>query len=426
MSDAFQRSAESVPAQQVLGDMSAILEAARSVAGLVDLDHVLEHVVHQAAEIARAELASCWLVDEAAGCLRARVSDDAKDMIVPLGTGLVGHVAEHRETVVVNDAANDPRFYRGVDEKTGFVTHSIMALPLLASSGRVVGVLQILNKVDGDFSSYDRELMEAFAGLMAVLLDKAQLASEQFERQRLEAAMELAHVIQERLLPRTAPTHPRMRLAGRSIPAASAGGDYFDFLETDTGTLLVVGDATGHGPGPALLMASARAALHVLVQRTGDPGELLSALNEQLCRDTDGEMFMTLVIVALSPAGDNFTYAGAGHQPPVLLRRGDKVEVALGGMPAGILEDALFETMGPIPLEPGDTLFLGTDGLWEASDPDGNQLGIEPLIEVLNGHAEPDIAGALEALFALVDRHLSGKAPDDDLTAIVARVLSVS
>ena len=66
MSDAFQRSAESVPTRRVIGDMSAILEAARSVAGLVDLDHVLEHVVHQAAEIAGAELASCWLVDEAA------------------------------------------------------------------------------------------------------------------------------------------------------------------------------------------------------------------------------------------------------------------------------------------------------------------------------------------------------------------------
>jgi sigma-B regulation protein RsbU (phosphoserine phosphatase) len=80
-------------------------------------------------------------------------------------------------------------------------------------------------------------------------------------------------------------------------------------------------------------------------------------------------------------------------------------------MPAGILEDALFETKGPIPLEPGGTLFLGTDGLWEARDPDGNQLGIKPLIKVLNGHTGPDIAGALAALFACLDNHLSGQAP---------------
>jgi phosphoserine phosphatase len=422
MSDAFQRSAESVPTRRVIGDMSAVLDAARAVAGLVDPYEVLEHVVHRAAEIARAELASCWLVDEKAGCLRARVSDDAKDMVVPLGTGVVGHVAQHRETVVVNDTAADPRFFAGVDEKTGFVTRNLMALPLLAGSGRVVGVLQILNKVAGDFSSYDRELMEAFAGLMAVLLDKAQLAKEQLERRRLEAAMALAQVVQERLLPRTAPTHPRIELAGRSIPAESAGGDYFDFLETDAGTLLVMADATGHGVGPALLMASARAALHVLVQRTRDPGELLTAVNEQLCRDTDGEMFMTLVIVALAPDGDSFTYALAGHQPPVLLRRGDSAEVALGGLPAGILEDSVFETLGPIGLESGDTLFLGTDGLWEASDPDGNQLGIEPLLEVLHEHAEVDIATTLSALFDRVDNQIGDQAPDDDRTAIIARV----
>lgn len=165
---------------QEVGRFKQLIEVATTLNSTVHLDELLGKIMASATDLVNAETSSLLLADEQTEDLTFAVVDGdvatvLADQKVPAGQGVAGWALEHREPVVVDDPANDGRFYQGVDTGSGFVTRSLMAIPLLVKD-RPVGVLEMINKVGGGgFTPLDVEIGKALASFAAVAIDNAEM-----------------------------------------------------------------------------------------------------------------------------------------------------------------------------------------------------------------------------------------------------------
>ena len=251
------------------------------------------------------------------------------------------------------------------------------------------------------------------------------------ERKKAEAELRenqeqfrVAREIQQRLFPKGAPAIEGFEIAGSSFPADAAGGDYFDYLPMLHNQLgVVLGDVSGHGIGPALLMAETRAYLRVLTGRRDNVGEILTRANAILAEDVGASRFITLFMLRLDPTSRSFAYVSAGHPPGYLMSATGKIKQPLPrtGLPLGRRPNTEYVESPLIPVEPGDLIVLLTDGIEEASDADDVLFGIERALDVVRENSDRSPALIVRALYEAV-QSFAGKGPQlDDVTAIVIR-----
>lgn len=236
----------------------------------------------------------------------------------------------------------------------------------------------------------------------------------------------VAREIQQRLFPKSAPLLEGFDIAGATYPAEATGGDYFDYLPMLNDRWgIIVADVTGHGVGPALLMAETRAYLRVLAGRREDVGEILTRANGVLAEDVGSERFVTLFLARLDPKERTLVYASAGHPPAYVLDAAGKVKQTLPrtGVPLGIQPDTKYLPAAEIKLESGDLLLALTDGIEESAAVDDSLFGIERLLEVVRARQKEPAQQIVHALYA-ASREFSQNTPQmDDVTAIVIKVL---
>ena len=253
------------------------------------------------------------------------------------------------------------------------------------------------------------------------------------ERKRTERALRdnaeqfrVAREIQQRLFPKASPAIPGYDIAGVTHPAEATGGDYFDFLPMLNDRWgFVVGDVTGHGLGPALLMAETRAYLRTLLGAREDVGLILSRANRLLAEDVGQEYFVTMFLARLDPATRQLDYASAGHPPAFVLGADGvlKKQLKRTGVPLGIMPDTQYTADTSHRLEPGDLLLLLTDGVEEAMAPDSSFFGHERALQVVKDHRHRPAREIIDILCQAV-RDFSGDTPQlDDITGVVIKVL---
>jgi sigma-B regulation protein RsbU (phosphoserine phosphatase) len=264
-----------------------------------------------------------------------------------------------------------------------------------------------------------QELGEVFSGMGPRLREHA----------KMKHSLELAMEIQQNLLPDEPPQVEGLEVHGKTRYCDETGGDYFDFIDlTRVGNALgvVVGDVSGHGIPAALLMASARSVFRVHAENSpNDPAVAIAALNRTLVRDTTDESFMTLFYALVDIPQRMLYWTAAGHDPAILLRRaGGEIEhLGSPALPAGLFEEADYTRSGPVKLESGDILVIGTDGIWEARNPEENMYGRERLQEELAACREASAEGIYEAIMASVLEFMAGRPPEDDITLVVVKAL---
>jgi sigma-B regulation protein RsbU (phosphoserine phosphatase) len=268
----------------------------------------------------------------------------------------------------------------------------------------------------------------------ASLLEQAEAERQQIEKSRIEAQrallatekeFDLARVIQQRLFPAAAPELPGFDLSGASYPAVATGGDYFDYIPLANDCLgVVIADVAGHGFGPALLMAGVRAYLRALALTRADLREIVPLANRALFADTAARAFATLLLAQLDPKARTLVYISAGHMTGYVLDRAGAVKALLEGtaLPLGIEPDASFTPAPPIQLEPGDIIFLPTDGIIEARSPEGTWFDTERALDVLRANRDKSSRQIIEALFGAIQQFCRGETPHDDMTTIVIKV----
>lgn len=255
---------------------------------------------------------------------------------------------------------------------------------------------------------------------------------------RLSRSMELAQEIQQRLLPGEAPQVHGLSIARLSTYCDETGGDYYDFVPMADGRLaLVVGDVSGHGVPSALLMATARAFLRQRVDmaaRTAsdgatngvsdDPALVVGDINRRLTADVfESGQFMTLFYCDYDPATRLLRWVRAGHDPALLLdpETGEFGELKGPGLVLGVDGDHVYETSS-ITLAPGQTLVIGTDGIWEMHDAEGRMFGHEAFMETVAAHAAQGPDAVVAAVAEALEIHRGGAPAQDDVTLVVARV----
>jgi GAF domain-containing protein len=159
--------------------LERLLEISSLLNATLELDELLGQIMASATELTGAETSSLLLLDDEAGELTVEVATGAPGEAiarehVPAGQGIAGWVVEHGEPANVSDPKSDPRFYGGIDEKTGFETKSILAVPMTTRE-RTIGVIEVINKRDGTFDHRDQRVAEALANHAAIAVDNARL-----------------------------------------------------------------------------------------------------------------------------------------------------------------------------------------------------------------------------------------------------------
>jgi phosphoserine phosphatase RsbU/P len=405
-----------------------IFEYAAQIGAELDPDRLLVLNANLARDLSGAERCSVWLAEPAAQAFRTVVAHGVGELRLPFGQGLVGACYDARESIVVNDAASDPRFFRQMDEKTSFRTESVLAIPLLATDGRPLGVLQALNK-PGGFSNDDVSLLGLAAAYSASALENNRNRKDAESARALHRELEIAKEVQMRLFPAAMPTVSGIDISAFCSPAKSIGGDYYDLIEFADGRIaFTVGDVAGKGIPAAVLMASLQASLRT--QLVGDPGSLaalMRSFNDTILSSVMPGRYSTLFCGLYDPHSGNLDYVNCGHVAPFLFRsEGYHERLDVGGPPVGLLRGAAFEA-GSTSIHAGDVLFCCSDGISEVVNEDGEMWEEDDLLRLIQGllasgsPASFSSESLVDGIARSVRAYMRNAEPADDMTMLVIR-----
>lgn len=401
--------------------MKLVLDTSRLLTVTADLDALLMGIAEAATSLLGAERASIFLHDAKSNELWTKVALGAKEIRVPCTAGIVGHVFGTNALLEVARPYEDARFNREVDRRTGFLTRNLLTTPLRDIDDRPLGVLQVVNRIGGDFTPGDRTLVELLADQAGVAIQRHRFQQEVIRSAGLRHEMGLAQRVQQAMIPQTPPTIPNIRVAGWSRPASVTGGDCFDYWKLDDGRLgIFLGDASGHGIAPAIVVSQARTLVRALSEINCDPTYLLTRVNARLAEDLETGRFVTAFVGCLSSSGE-LRWSSAGHGP-IFLRgaRGEKVEVLEPlAPPIGILPELPCEAGKVVQLEPGGCLIVMSDGVFEARSATDKLFETARVIDLLNQCVNDSPEQTLACLQRAVWEWQGNDEPIDDQSVVI-------
>jgi len=250
------------------------------------------------------------------------------------------------------------------------------------------------------------------------------LAVLKTERERIESELRIARDIQMSMVPSTFPRHEGLDMYASMSPAREVGGDLYGYVEQDERLYFCVGDVSGKGVPSSLFMAQATRLFQTLARQRKQPAEICTQMNDALSgEDNENGMFVTFFLGVIDLHSGHLSFCNAGHNPPVIggsTSKGDFLEMEANA-PLGLWPD--LEYVGEeIDTIKGRPLFIYTDGLNEAENPQQQQFGDDRLLTILRHTNFESSQQVIETLAAEVEKHRNGAEPNDDLTMMCIRV----
>ena len=401
--------------------LKAVLEIARNLGQALSLEVVLARVLDSLFKIfSQADRGFVVLKHRDGGPLlpkavKYRQIDD--DTTARISRTVVREVMDRKEAILSADAASDTRFNMA-QSIADYQIRSMMCAPLIDSEDRALGVIQI-DTLDqrSRFKQDDLEVLASVAAQVAVAVENAQLHEQALHQQALERDLQLAHRVQQGIVPAKAPDVSGYQFFHYYDAANQVGGDYYDYIPLARGRLAVVlADVSGKGVAAALLMAKLSGEVRYQFAIEPDPAAAVGHINETFSRPDWEDRFVTFVAALLDPLEHRLTIVNAGHMAPLLRRADGRVEM-LGdkqaGLPLGVTDDFPYEcTEGK--LEAGDCLTLFTDGISEAMNAGGQMYGTGRLVEQI-GQPAPGVAELGQKILEDVQRFVGGYPQSDDM-----------
>ena len=401
--------------------LRTLAHLSQEFSSILALDELLRKIAKTMYALIAFDAFSVLLLDPEAKVLRHRFSERYDERVnldnIPLGKGITGAAAESREPVRVVDTLADPRYIASHPD-----IRSEVAVPLIVQD-RVVGVMDLESSVIGYFTEEHVRLLALLAPQIASSVENARLYEEIATReQRMEQDLKAAYSVQSVLLPREAPPIAGLDIAIRLRPAREISGDVYDFFEHGADQAIIAfGDVSGKGAAAALYGALVSGLLRTLAHRKRSPAELLSLLNNVLRERKIEAQYVTLIILVWDSVLRKFTMANAGSAPPMLCRRGQVIKPHVEGVPAGLLDDRVYEQVD-LAVESGDVLLLYSDGVTDQLNPREEEYGRQRLARVLRKACDHQAEAIAGSVLADLDAFTSGAPAFDDQTLIVVKV----
>jgi serine phosphatase RsbU (regulator of sigma subunit) len=312
--------------------------------------------------------------------------------------------------------------------------NSLIAVPLRVQE-QDLGLLVVINKLSEgereweEFTPQDASLLNAVADQASIAIANARMHEVIDEQERLEREIEIARRVQESLLPERFPEISGYNISAFSRAARQIGGDYYDFVWMDDHRLaIVVADVAGKGIPGALTMATLRSALRALVKQTRGAKELAIVLNDFIFEDLKRDVFISVTLGVLDIHSNRIDLIRAGHEPIILTsRQGKSTEQFIpDGIAMGIDRGSLFrESLEEFTyeMEPGDLIFLYTDGVTEAMNQKREEYTHERLVRLLEDHRDKDVNALFEVLREDLREFTGDSPPHDDVTVVAIQKL---
>jgi len=423
---AAQRQFAAAESQKQIQQLSLLFEATRLLNSTLDLAELLDLILRIAKTEVKAERGTVFLVDRQNKELWSIVAQglESAEIRVPFGRGVAGHVAETGKPINVEDAYTLEFFDRSFDQKFNYRTKSLLCLPIRHRSNEIVGVIQLLNSVNGKFTAEDQEFLEKLSGHMAMALENARLHREALEKQRMERDLAVARNIQQSLLPQTPPVVHGYDIWVTNEPCFECGGDYYDFLSLGPSTLLVVvADVEGKGVASALVMSNLQATLRALSMHLHSLEVLMLSLNEMMFNDTKSEKYLSCFLGLVDTKRNGLHYINAGHCPPILVSGvdGSFQKLEKGGTVVGLFPDVEYER-GSLQMAPGDILVLSTDGISEACNINEDEFETEGIAASVAKHRHLPAREIVSLVLAEVNEFARGGPHIDDKVLMVVKL----
>ncbi|HEV7486844.1 MAG TPA: SpoIIE family protein phosphatase [Thermoanaerobaculia bacterium] len=349
--------------------------------------------------------------------VKLRRLDATESNDLAISRTLLRDVVDGRKVVSYFDSEQNDKFARAQSIIAQRIRSAVCA-PLLVADA-VLGVLYIdYTSARGVVAEDDVRLLAQIARFAAVTLERTRLREEAFAKAKIDEELRTAYTIQRRLLPDALPEIAGYCFAGANRPCKTVSGDYYDVVVRPDGRIyFVIADVSGKGITAALVMSSVATAFAIFTRHDPTPADLLRDINETLAPKTSPSKFVTMVAGVLDPATGIVSFANAGHVAPLLVSKNGVEAMHSTDIVVGILPNAQYRNQS-LTLAAGDSLVLFTDGVTEAENIAEEQLGLDPVCEMLRTMHGRDA----DAILDTIDTHVHefiGEVPNgDDVTML--------
>ena len=404
-----------------------LAEIGREVASVLDLDELFTRIAQLTKRVIEYRTFGILIVNDSNELemkLAVQYGEKVQVPRVPLGEGLVGYAALHKEVVLVSDVSQDPRYIKLVPD-----VRSELAIPMLLKD-RCIGVLDLESPELGAFSKRDVEILTLLASQAAVAIENARLYEEvRATQERLEKEVRFAQRVQAALLPAGLPKRLKgVELAAAFASARELGGDFHEYLAPESNTLVVaVGDVSGKGVPAALYSAFAaelvrgRTFRRRYLPERSSPAGVLSSVNTILHQRQLEEYYCTMCYAIFDLKRRTITLANSGLPYPVRCSSEGCAQIELPGVPLGSFQGSTYDEV-TYALHAGDVFVFCTDGVFEAMNEQGQEFTAERLLDVVRASRELPAKGIVDAVFRAVAEWRSHTPPNDDMTAVAVRM----
>jgi sigma-B regulation protein RsbU (phosphoserine phosphatase) len=410
------------PEISVFEHLELLSEMGRDFASSQDIAVSLKKAVMHIAEYVGAAGGALFILDESGHnliCEACVGGIEITGLTVPSDQGVVGRSVQNHSGEIVRDVQNDPNFYNKIDQKSGFVTRSIICAPLRVKDVRI-GAVELVNKrsEDGLFSDQDLHLLEAMSASAGLAIQNARQAEALVEQEVLARELELAAEIQRSLLPTA--RNDDFPIHGINLPARTVSGDFYDFFELEDGRICFnLGDVSGKGMNAALLMAKTASLFRCLGKTIHQPGRLMSLINNEICETASRGMFVTMIGGIFDPRSGIVRIANAGHEPALFFDPdGQCRSYEAEAPPLGIttvLADGDRYPESEFNIGQG-SFYIFTDGVTEGYLSDGSELEVSGLTKILLDGCDKTPADRLADVVHAIN---SSKGPIRDDTTLL-------
>ncbi|MGJ4747335.1 SpoIIE family protein phosphatase [Leptospira sp. SA-E8] len=305
-----------------------------------------------------------------------------------------------------------------------YLKGSYIIVPLFLSSGEPYGALTVADRKDKlSYQDSDFRLLQTMASQFTKGFEAFRLRTEMLEKKAIQQEMEITRKIQQNILPSEKVFHSNFDLGILSVPAKDVSGDFYDYYQYSDGQYsFLIADVSGKSLPAALFMAMSSSIIRTLARNHDlSPEEILRQGNELIFEDSHFGMFVTAFFIHYNPSLFTIEYASAGHNDQVWIKEDGSYELLKGqGPPLGVIPTAKYKG-GNFTVKPGDIFVLYTDGAVEEKDAQGNEFGLERMIDEIKSRRHLPAQKIVEELYTTIRKFSAGKEPFDDFTVLLLK-----